>query len=176
MKLSKLSLRLIGTHAIMSIVQFVLMLPLLAILQENELYQWGIGLLFIAIFWLIIYADMSQNGQEDTQLDSYNPTKGFLAGLIAAIPGIILYFATLIYRGDLNWFNIILRVWLSPYIKIFTSFEGQMPHPAIIVNMLLPIISGISYLDGPRRRQKVLDAIERSNKMKTEKSKIGYKK
>src|SRR5690554_5782423 len=147
MKLSKLSLKLLGTHAIMSVVQFVLMLPLLGILQDNQIYQWAIGLLFIAIFWLVIYAEMSHNGLEDTKADKYRPIRGFIAGLICTAPGIILYFATLFYKTEPNWFNVIMRIWLSPYIKIFTSLESHMPHPALVVSMLLPVVSGVSYMD-----------------------------
>lgn len=179
MKLSKLSLKLFGTHAIISIVEFALMLPLFGILQDNQIYQWAIGLLFIAIFWFVIYAEMSHNGLEDTKTDKYKAKKGFVAGLICTIPGIILYIATLLYdpgANAINWFNPVLRIWLAPYIKIFNSLEEHMPHPALVVNLLLPIVSGLSYMDGPRKRQKILDAIKKSDEMKTEKSKIGYNK
>ncbi|NMA96395.1 MAG: hypothetical protein GX974_10180 [Clostridiales bacterium] len=176
MKLSKITLKLLSTNAIMSLVQFVLMLPLLGILEDNWIYQWAIGLLFVAIFWFIVYVEMSENGLEDTKLDSYYPFRGFIAGLFCSIPGVLLYVLTLIFPADPNWFNIAMRIWLSQYIKIFNSFESYMPHLGLITSLLLPIVSGISYMDGPRKRQKVLNAIRKADEMKHEKSKVGFKK
>ena len=51
-----------------------------------------------------------------------------------------------------------------------------MAHPALVVNMLLPIVAGISYMDGLRQQKKIRDVIEEADKTKIEKSKIGYKK
>mgnify|MGYP001063758935 CR=1 FL=1 len=180
MTIFKLSLKLLSTHAVMSIIQFVLMLPLFGIFTDNQIYQWIIGILFIGIFWLVIYGDMSSNGLQDAKSGKYKSHKGFIAGLLCTIPGIILYIATILYEPDIsnkiNWFNVILRIWLSPYIKIFNSLESSMPHPALVVNMLLPIVAGISYMDGLRQQKKIRDVIEEADKTKIEKSKIGYKK
>src|SRR5690606_18362948 len=137
------------------------------------------GILFIAIFWFMIYADMSNNGLQDAKSEKYKPHKGFIAGLLCTIPGIILYVAAILYGQDankINWFDVTLRIWLSPYIKIFNSLESSMPHPALVVNLFLPIVAGISYMDGLRKRQKIRDAIDEVDKKKEEISKVGYKK
>ena len=163
MTILKLFLKLLGTHAIMSVVEFVLMLPLFGILQDNQIYQWFIGILFIGVFWLVVYADMSSNGLEDSKRGKYKSSKGFIAGLLCTIPGIILYIGALLYipgANKINWFDFALRIWLVPYIQIFNSLKDSMPHPALIVNMLLPIVTGFSYIDGLRKHRQVLDAIE----------------
>jgi len=175
METTKLGLKLLGTHAIMSIVQVLLMPALFGIWQDKPIYQWLIGIIYICIFWLIVYADASYTSQNDLKRDRYFPYKGFIGGLIASIPALILYFVALIFpetQDGFNFFEVTLRVWLVPYIKIFTTFENLMPSIAIIPILLFPIGCGISYLDGPRRRKKILDAIDKSESMRTEKSKV----
>ncbi len=174
MGLIRQSLKLLGTHAIMSVAQFIFM-PSLMGLFENEIYQWIVGLLFIAIFWLIIYADMSSKGLDDTKKDAFAPYKGFIIGLIASIPSTILYLLATIMKSstsNVNWFSIALRIWLVPYIKIFTTFEEMMPDITIIPIALFPILTGVSYIDGRRKRSKILKAIERAEATRAEKSKM----
>lgn len=168
-------LRLLGTHAIMSLVQFIFMPSLFGIFEKNQIYQWFIGLVYIAIFWLIVYADMSSKGLDDSKKDIYAHYKGFIAGLIASIPGIILYVLAVTIQPaaeSINWFGTALRIWLVPYTKIFITFEKLMPDIAIIPIILFPLVSGVSYIDGIRKRKKILKAIEKSDALKAEKSKV----
>lgn len=174
MGLIKQGLKLLGTHAILSLAQFIFMPSLLG-LFENEIYQWVVGLLFIAIFWLIIYADMSNKGLDDAKKDAFAPYKGFIIGLIASIPSAILYLLAIIMKSSangFNWVSVVLRIWLVPYIKIFTTFEEMMPDITIIPIAIFPLLSGISYIDGRRKRSKILKAIERAEAMRAEKSKM----
>lgn len=176
MSILKLSLKVLGTHLIMSLIQVALMPAFFGILQKNEVYQWIIGIIYIAIFWLVIYADTSSKGLDDAKADKYKPYKGFIAGLIACIPAFILYIGALVYptnTNGINWFQPALRIWLVPYIKIFTSFEEAMPHIAMVMALLLPLVTGISYMDGLRKRQKILMAIEKTDALRNEKSKLG---
>ena len=175
MKSDKFSLKLLGIHAIMSVVQFFLMPSLFGIWQEQPIYQWFMGIFYIAVFWLIIYADVSHTSQNDLKRGRYAPHKGFINGMIASIPALALYFIAMIFPSisdDFNYFAVALRIWLVPYIKIFTSFEDLMPAIAIIPILLFPIGCGLSYLDGPRRRKKILDAIDKSDSLRAEKSKV----
>ncbi|MDN5277506.1 MAG: hypothetical protein PWR01_1471 [Clostridiales bacterium] len=175
MGLIRQGFKLLGTHAVMSLVQFIFMPALFGILEKNQLYQWLIGLVYIAIFWLIIYADMSNKGLDDAKKDVFAPYKGFIAGLIASVPGIVLYLLAITMKvpgSTVNWFDVILRIWLVPYTKIFVTFEKMMPDIAIIPIALLPLLSGISYIDGLRKRKKILEAIENAEAMRAEKSKV----
>jgi len=175
MKGNGFSLKLLGTHAILSIVQIALMPALFGLWQEQPIYQWFMGIFYIAVFWLIIYADVSHTSQNDLKRDRYAPYKGFLNGMIASIPALVLYIIAMIYpsiNDGVNYFAVALRIWLVPYIKIFTTFEDLMPAIAIFPILLFPIGCGLSYLDGPRRRKKILDAIDKSDSMRAEKSKV----
>lgn len=175
MGLIRQGLKLLGTHAVMSLVQLIFMPALFGILEKNQVYQWLVGLVYIAIFWLIIYADMSNKGLDDAKKDVFAPYKGFIAGLIASIPSVILYLLAISMKpsaGSVNWFSTVLRIWLVPYTKIFVTFEKMMPDIAIIPIALLPLLSGISYIDGLRKRKKILEAIENAEAMRAEKSKV----
>ena len=61
----KLGIKLVGTHAIISILEFFLLVPLTGLWENNQLYQWIIGLLQIFIFGFIIYADISNASQNE---------------------------------------------------------------------------------------------------------------
>lgn len=168
MGIFKLGAKLFGTHVIMTLIQFFLFGLLFGIF-DNQVYQWVVGIFFIFLFWIIIYADVSHIGQNDLKRGIYNPTKGFLAGLVAIVPDTILYIISLFYSP----FIFVLQMWQIPYIKILTSLPDLMPHIAFITVLLFPIGSGLCYMDGPRRRKKILDAIEKSDSLRTEKSKSG---
>lgn len=172
MGVGKLSLKLIGTHAIISIVEFFLMIPLMGLWKDNEIYQWLVGLLLMFILWFIIYSDISYVGQNELKRDLFWKPKGFIIGLIASIPALILYILAIIIEAKVNYAEIVLRICLAPYTKLFITFQDKMPYIAIIPIAILPILSGLSYLDGQRRRKKILDVIKESDAQRAEKSKV----
>ncbi|NLO81817.1 MAG: hypothetical protein GX094_01985 [Clostridiales bacterium] len=181
MRFVKSGLQLIGTHAVMSIIQFVLMPSLFSILENNQIYQWFIGLLYIAIFWFIIYVDMSGKGLDDCRRGNYAMYNGFITGLVASVPPVLLYILAMTYSpgpNQVNWFTTALRVWLIPYTKIFVTFDSSsslrhlMPDIAIIPIVLFVLGAGISYIDGSRKRKKILDIIDKSDALRAEKSKV----
>ncbi len=177
----KRGLRLTGTHAVLSVVLFIFFPSLFSIFENNQIYQWFIGVVYMAVFWFIIYIDMSARGLDDCKKGIYNVYNGFITGLIASIPAIVLYVLAMTYQpapNQVNWFSTALRVWLIPYTKIFITFDNSatmkhlMPGIAIIPIILFVLGSGISYIDGFRRRKKILDIIGQSNALKAEKSKV----
>ena len=38
---------------------------LFSIFENNQIYQWFIGVVYMAVFWFIIYIDMSARGLDD---------------------------------------------------------------------------------------------------------------
>ena len=52
------------------------------------------------------------------------------------------------------------------------TFKDKMPYIAIIPIFILPVLTGLSFLDGPRKRKKILDAIKEADAQRTEKSKV----
>lgn len=171
MSTSKFALKLLGTHALMSVVQFFLYMILFGIFVDSAVYQWIMGIFFIALFWIVIYADVSYTGQNDLKRELYSQTRAAVAGLWAALPGILLYAAHYIYEPLV----IALRLWQIPYIKIFTTLDGinpeWVPHAALITVLLFPAGVLFCYRDGSRRRNKILAAIEKSDALRAEKSK-----
>ncbi|MBT9151590.1 MAG: hypothetical protein DDT40_01786 [candidate division WS2 bacterium] len=173
------ALKLLGTHAIMSLVQFLFMPAFFGLWQDNVIYQWAVGILYIAIFWLVVYADASSRGSEDFKKGDFTRRKGAVSGATASIPALLLYISALIYgypSETVNWFITILRVWLVPYTMLFTSFEHMIlwTIPAII--LVFPVVTGLSYMDGERRRKGIIAIIDRAKSLKIEKSKINSKR
>lgn len=168
--------KLLATHALMTVIQIFLYFLLFGVF-ENEIYQWIMGIFFVLLFWLVIYADASYYGQNDLKRGTFNRAKGFISGLIATIPGTIVYLGAVVFEiartseESVNFMGIALRLWLIPYIKIYATFESVMPYIMIVFILFFPIVSGISYLDGIRRRDKVLKAIEEREAMRSELSK-----
>lgn len=167
----KFGLKLLGTHLLMSVIQFFLYLILFSIFQDSKIYQWFMGIVFILIFWLVIYSDASYYGQNDIKRNNYFHYKGFIAGVIATLPGILFYMGSLIYAP----IGILLRLWLIPYVQVYVSLASAMPHLTIILALLFPLVSGFSYRDGIRRRNKVLKAIEKKDSQRVELSKRSIK-
>ena len=168
----KLGIKLVGTHAIISIVEFFLLIPLTGIWENNQIFQWIIGLLQIFILWFIVYADVSNTGQNELKRDTFRKPKGFFIGLVASIPALILLLLSISIWIEPNYAQVALRFWLTPYSKVFISFEKYMPYLAIVPIVLLPIITGLSYLDGIRKRNKILDTINQAKDKRAEKSKV----
>jgi len=168
MGMLKFGAKLFGTHVVMTLIQFFLFGLLFGIF-DNQIYQWIVGIFFIFLYWVVIYADVSYTGQNDIKRGIYSPARGFLAGLVSIVPDTILYIMSLFYSPLI----FVLQMWQIPYIKILTSLPGLMPHIAYITVLLFPLGAGLCYMDGPRRRKKILNAIEKSESMRAEKSKIG---
>jgi hypothetical protein len=173
----KLGLKLLGLHAMLSLVGIFLYLLLFGVFPDSELYQWFIGLLFVGMFWIVVHGYASSYGQKHLKQGVFTKAKGFVSGLIASIPGLILYAAASAYKMSgldseyLSLIQVIMRLWLIPYIKFFVAFEKHMPYIAIIFILLFPIVTGFSYLDGQRLRERDLKAIQKKEAMRRQLSK-----
>lgn len=177
MKTGKLAYKLFLTLIVIIIVEFIFSLMILS--WDNEIFQWIMGILFIVVFWFFIYSDMSTKGQSDTKMGAFRPLKGFIAGLIASIPNFTIYIIAILYKPQLqemafDWTNTVLRVLLIPYIKLYLTFENLLPDYAIVLFLLFPIVTGVSYYDGKRRRNKILEKIDEAESKRIEKSKSDF--
>lgn len=172
MGLKKFALRLLATHATMSVLELFMYILLSSIFTKEDnmyhrIYQWGIFAFLVLLFWYMIYHDSSNIGQNHLKREIYHPAKGFVAGLIATIPAFVIYIAALIYDP----LRFLFHLWLSPYIRLFVKYSDLMPHLALVAALCYPLVSGLSYMDGVRKRNKVLKAIEQRNAMRSELSK-----
>ena len=170
MGFGKFSLKLFGSHILMTVILFFLYFLMFGLFPDSELYQWFIGMLFIVIFWFVIYADASYYGQNDLKRGTFIPAKGFVSGLIASIPGILLYIFSLAIPSA-GLIEVFLCALLIPYIKLIVTFENSMPAVSIVFLLFFPLVTGLSYLDGIRRREKIKKAIEKKDAMRAELSK-----
>jgi|GEM_PF-638042 len=181
MSTARLSLRLLGTHVIIAIM-FVFAWPLMELFQKNEFLQWLICIFFIGAYALAMYSDLSNIGLKDVKRNTYVPYKGFAAGLMVSTVTVVLVILALAFKlkqGDgqdlISWSKVpevILRIWLSPYVKVFRAFPDLMPALGLIDVIVFPLITGISYLFGPYQYKKVVDVIKKNNALREEKSKM----
>lgn len=122
------------------------------------------NLLGFAFFAWIIYFDAWQKGSQDFNKiklgyirKSY--LKGFLAGLLAALPNIFL--ATLAFFSEnalissrdfmgVGTISAIFRFWNLP-LGMFLPFANETPAFNFIIPLFLPIFSGIGYIFGLNR-------------------------
>lgn len=151
----------------MSFVLLFMNVLLSGIFRDNAIFQWAVFAFLVTLFWLMIYLEASKIGETDLKRGAYRSLKGFISGLYATIPALVLYIAVLTYSP----LKFLLHIWLSPYIRLFNTFEQGMPHLAMLAAMALPLVSGISYMDGIRRRNKLLKTIEEKESMRNELSK-----
>lgn len=173
-----LAIKLMLTHLIMSVIQFLFMPAFFGLWQDNIAFQIFVGLFYIGIFWFIIYADASGRGMEDYRREEFRASNGFFSGAVASIPAILLYIVAFIPFGLGEWENIlraILRIWLVPYTIVFIRFENYLNYIFPIVILIFPILTGLSYLDGERKRKTILAMVEKAKATKSEKSKVGKK-
>ena len=160
----KFALKLFGSHALATAIQLFLSGFIFGIFPDSELYQWLVGILYIIMFCFIIYADASSYGLNDLKRGTFHKSKGFLSGLIASIPSLILYVLA-VSMPSIRWLEVILRVWLIPFIKLIVTLEEYVPAILIVFLVIFPLVTGFSYLEGVRRRAKIKKAIEKKDAM-----------
>jgi hypothetical protein len=122
-------------------------------------YSWvaGLATLIVAlIYWRMIYGTCWHEAEKDNNRISFNRmrkfmTKGFVAGLIATIPFLIVY---ILYVADMNnklspIFYLIYLIFNLPYFSFVAAFRSS----AIVLALLfvpMPLMSWFGYLMGYR--------------------------
>lgn len=115
----------------------------------------------ISVYFIISYSDSWSRGCSDRNrirlgVIADNKMRGFLCGLIAAIPGLILaFFAFLAETGTASFrdvlgadiFTTLNRLWHLPLGVLF-RYVNEFPLLNFVYPMFLPIISGIGYILG----------------------------
>ena len=71
------------------VVSFISMMLVLSV-DIGFIYKVLIGFLFIAFILILAWNNASERGANDTKNGIYYPVKGFIAGMIAMLPAIVL--------------------------------------------------------------------------------------
>ncbi len=114
------------------------------------------------ILYLVFYVDSWKRGCSDGSRIRLgrmkkNYFRGFLAGLIAAVPGLLLATgAFLAETGTMTFlevfdecdvFTALNRVWNMP-LASFLKYANEMPALNFVFPLFMPIVSGIGYVFG----------------------------
>ena len=100
----------------------------------------------------------------------YLPYKGFVAGLIASSPSILLALAAVIAgKSAPVWLNIAARISLSAYLSLFQYVEALLPMLFLPLALVYPLCIGLGYLAGPRLWKRQVEQMEKAKREKRRK-------
>lgn len=113
-------------------------------------------------------------GIEPTKAEAeryYHRGKGFVAGLIGALPWILFSLFVLIMgmSGRLEpWMTVAMRGMLFPFISIFPA-DVSIVWFYPVLSLVYPVAIGVGYLMGPRRFSRLLKAMHDNNERRLKK-------
>lgn len=119
-------------------------------------------ILSVAIYAGICYGDSWKRGSSDRNRIILgeirkNYFRGFLAGMIASIPGFILaVFAFLaetnvisVYDAiGMDIFSLLNRMWYNPLGALYDAYVNTTPAINLLIPLFMPIVAGIGYFLG----------------------------
>ncbi len=146
--------------------------------EENLAWNWFIQALALLITGFILYIFSGGDGKRDIMADSanekraerydgfvsekkYDERKGFLAGLIAQSPAVILFIVWAITGSQQNAVPILLNLYYSPFFQIKQAL-GLNVLSLIAIVAIFVSITGLSYLSAKSYRKKILTIIKRN--------------
>ena len=137
------------------VVSFISMMLVLSV-DIGFIYKVLIGFLFIAFILILAWNNASERGANDTKNGIYYPVKGFIAGMIAMLPAIvlILFYMAVSYHGwegnsqvladGLYVLLYMLFLAYSPLLSVFVSYN-----PALGVDFAQPAIAYLNNITTP---------------------------
>lgn len=153
--LFKFSFKLFLLMIAACVVSFISMMLVLSV-DIGFIYKVLIGFFFIAFILILAWNNASERGTNDTKNGIYNPVKGFLAGMIAMLPAIVLI---IVYMGvsfhgwegtsqvladGLYVLLYMLFLAYSPLLSVFVSYN-----PALGVDFAQPAIAYLNNITTP---------------------------
>lgn len=169
--MGKQSLKLFGTHAVISIFIFIFSTMIMAG-AKSEFLHWLFTFLYLAMFWAVTWVGIVNVGNNDVRRERFAPWKGFVIGALVQLPALISY-VLLMFSGNSAAelvTMLLLKGWLSPYLK-FMIMEGWRDAYLILFVLLFISVMGVGYLFGKKRREKTLRIIAERESMRAELSK-----
>ena len=111
-----------------------------------------------------------ERGHEITKAERdrmFQPMKGFLAGLLAASPAVIMAILALFLADtDHLWVTLVTRVTLGAFLGVFQYVDALLPWLYLPVALLYPLCVGVGYLMGPKMWERQRRLMEKAKKAK----------
>lgn len=146
----RLALRLWQSHLIMIVFGFI-------VFATNDFTKThpvitGLATAFLLmIYFILCYNEANRCGKNDVnQGKDGGPLKGLFAGLLAALPGAVLYGAGFFFTMPQAWYRLYMVVFEG-----LLSFTGEGWLMKLAILLPLPLISGIAYGSGRKGRNLV---------------------
>lgn len=111
-----------------------------------------VGIIAAVLYLIIMAASAQGSGFADRSPVYYN---GFVAGAIASIPAIIFTVMLSITAGDVTWIRVLHRIWMSPYIELYSVYGNSAILLAYLTLPLMPIATGLGYIRGIKKKASV---------------------
>jgi hypothetical protein len=169
--MGKQSLKLFGTHAVISIFIFLFATMIISG-AKSQFLHWLFTVLYLAMFWSVTWVSIVNEGNKDLKREQFAPWKGFAIGALVQAPALIAYLL-LMFSGNSAAELItmlLLKGWFSPYLK-FMIMEGWRDAYLVLFALLFIPVMGVGYLFGRKRREKTLRIIEERESRRGELSK-----
>ena len=182
--------KLIGTHIAMSVFGLMLYLPMPV---DSNLLIGIFGVVSVVFYFFMINSDLSKVGAKDSVRRSMgkpaaHPAKGFIIGLISAIPDIIVCGLYLFfwYFQQYEWaaaasviFMFVGVLWEG----VFMGLTGFIPGPVLFafIPLIITVFAGVAYILGAKNINIIpLDnnpeEEERAREAKKNKKKLSFAK
>ena len=117
---------------------------------------------------------MTERGYVMTEKEKerlFKPSKGFVAGFIAAAPSIALSVLSMIINIDgTNWvMNLLTRISLGHFLGLFTYMENLTPWLYLPLALVYPVAMGVAYTYGPKMWDYQVQQMEKAKREKRRK-------
>ena len=173
-----LALKLIGVYLGTVIINILVLSGLLGIFQDNVAWEWFVQVIALLINLGLVFMFSSSDGRRDILVDNANEKraerheglrytktfdlrKGFLGGLFAQAPFIILYLVWLIMGSPEAGIEFFVRVSYSPYFQIMSSL-GLNVLTVLLFTAMFSSFAGLAYFTAQSHQKKVLTIIKRN--------------
>lgn len=145
-----------------------------------------IDILLTLCLWVFVWMDAVNYGQKDFKKDKmiqhrvaetgyaptgeegklFKPWFGFVAGLLSQIPAFLLIIAIIFGSKEINgWLEPFRNIWNLICVHIFTPLAATQSLLYLVPSIMISIVAGLGYLNGPSQQKRLETIIER-NKMK----------
>lgn len=173
------ALKILGMYGAVVLINVLVFLSLSSMFNSNSVWQWFLTSFVTIMVYLLIWLTCASRGKGDVDIDALNkkrleinpnavfssqyvPYNGFLAGLIAMIPALILIIIKAITNNGIV--DIILRLVFSMQSKPIELWGSSPLAPLMYLFLaaLFILVCGLAYMTGPNQKAKILTIIKRN--------------
>ncbi len=173
----KFGIRLIATHLVMVILTLVL-IPIVFTLFKSSNAQFIGLLIFTIIYVLAMWSDVVRQASKDArgrEPEDKPYIKSIIASAVVTVPALVFFLFMIfgfpsiqlnpngasvpdiatgqIADSNLNIGNVIFRLWMSPFLSLYTRFENNFSVVSVVTVIIIPLLINIAYIYGYNRQK-----------------------